>query len=188
MKRFLQGICGTYVALEGQDVYNPRASPYLWLSPIFTEHSGTLDIEFPNTCLICSNSHLQLSYPPPSINSRTLGKISLTIDPLHSHTNAAYHIVIEMHTQLAEHKEWDEEKKRDRDGPTSTPGNGLPTYPGLRSPLSGLEIAIPNCRATTSASELSPQNRTLSTSKAQNHVLLEKLERLALRGFVSLGL
>jgi hypothetical protein len=45
-----------------------------------------------------------------------------------------------MHTQLAEHKEWDEEKKRDRDGPTSTPGNGLPTYPGLRSPLSGLEI------------------------------------------------
>jgi hypothetical protein len=105
MKRFLQGICGTYVALEGQDVYNPRASPYLWLSPIFTEHSGTLDIEFPNTCLICSNSHLQLSYPPPSINSRTLGKISLTIDPLHSHTNAAYHIVIEMHTQLAEHKE-----------------------------------------------------------------------------------
>jgi hypothetical protein len=103
--RFLQGICGTYVALEGQDVYNSQPFPYLWLSPIFAEHSGTLDIEFPNTCLICSNSHLQLSYPIPSINSRTLGKISLTIDPLHSHTNAAYHIVIEMHTQLAEHKE-----------------------------------------------------------------------------------
>lgn len=112
MQRFLQGICCTYVALEGQDVYNPRASPYLWLSPIFTEHSGTLDIEFPNTCLISSNSHLQLSYPTPSINSRTLGKISLTIDPLHSHTNAAYHIVIEMHTQLAEHKRNEMKRKR----------------------------------------------------------------------------
>lgn len=76
--------CSTYVALEGQDMYNPRPFPYLWLSPIFAEHSGTLDMEFPNTCLICSNSHLQLSYPTPSINSRPLGKISLTTDPLHS--------------------------------------------------------------------------------------------------------
>jgi hypothetical protein len=88
-KDFCRVFCGTYVVLEGQDMYNPQPFLYLWLLPIFTEHSGTLDIEFPNTCLICSNSHLQLPSPTPSINSRTLGKISLTIDPLHSHTNAA---------------------------------------------------------------------------------------------------